>query len=144
MPNHPWRVAYPLMYICSNTSTYGSGLVAARIDTELILELCYMLRMIGVLLDGPALMLGDNMSVIINVTLPLSVLKKKHYAIGYHRVRESIATGVLLFAHISSTENIVDIMTKPLSNQQFHTLAKNILFRSPAHVKAKTSPAQKE
>ena len=59
------------------TSTYGSELVAARIATELILETRYMLRCLGVKLDGPALMLGDNMSVVLNTTVPSSVLKKK-------------------------------------------------------------------
>ena len=120
------------------SSTYGSELVAARIATELILELRYMLRMIGVPMDGPALLLGDNMSVVLNTTVPSSVLKKKHCAIGYHRVRESIAAGILQFAHIKSTDNIADIMTKPLPNQQFHTLAKEVLFRTPVHVKAMT------
>jgi hypothetical protein len=39
--------------------------------------------------DGPALMLGDNMSVVLNTAVPSSVLKKKHNAISYHRVREA-------------------------------------------------------
>jgi hypothetical protein len=39
------------------TSSYGSGLVASRIAMELILEIRYMLRSLGVALDGPALML---------------------------------------------------------------------------------------
>ncbi|MCY7390403.1 MAG: Ty1/Copia family ribonuclease HI, partial [Leptolyngbyaceae cyanobacterium CAN_BIN12] len=39
------------------TSTYGSELVAARVATEMILDLRYKLRMLGVPLDGPALML---------------------------------------------------------------------------------------
>jgi hypothetical protein len=43
------------------TSTYGSELVASRVATELILEIRYILRSLGVALDGPALMLGDNM-----------------------------------------------------------------------------------
>jgi hypothetical protein len=126
------------------SSTYGSELVAARIATELILELRYMLRMIGVPLDGPAMMLGDNMSVVLNTTLPSSVLKKKHCAIGYHRVREAIAGGVLTFAHIPSTENIADIMTKPLGNQQFYTLVKPLLFRQPVHVQVKGPGVQEE
>jgi hypothetical protein len=46
------------------TSTNGSELVSSRVATELILEVRYMLRSLGVALDGPALMLGDNMSVI--------------------------------------------------------------------------------
>ena len=123
------------------SSTYGSELVAARIATELILELRYMLRMIGVPIDGPAKLLGDNMSVVINTTVPSSVLKKKHCAIGYHRVRESIAAGVMTFAHIPSTDNIADIMTKPLPNQQFHKLVKPILFRAPVHVQPKLENA---
>jgi hypothetical protein len=55
---------------------------------ELILEIRYMLRSLGVALDGPALMLGDNMSVVLNTTVPSSVLEKKHNAIAYHRMSE--------------------------------------------------------
>jgi hypothetical protein len=71
------------------TSTYGSELVASRVATaaELILEVSFMLRSLGVALNGPALMLGDNMSVLLNTTVFPSVLKKKHDAIAYHRVR---------------------------------------------------------
>jgi hypothetical protein len=38
------------------TSSYGSELVASRVATQLILEVRYMLRSLGVALDGPALM----------------------------------------------------------------------------------------
>jgi hypothetical protein len=37
------------------TSTHGSDLVASRIATDLILEIRYMLRSLGVALDGPAI-----------------------------------------------------------------------------------------
>jgi hypothetical protein len=50
-----------------------------------------------VALDGPALMLGDNISVVLNTTIPSSVLKKKHNAIAYHRVREGIAARIMKF-----------------------------------------------
>jgi hypothetical protein len=52
------------------TSTYGSELVASRIATELILEISYIRRSLGIALDGPALMFGDNMSVVLNTTVP--------------------------------------------------------------------------
>ena len=51
------------------TSTSGSELVASRIATELILEVRFMLRSLGVVLDGPTLMLGDNMSVVLNTSV---------------------------------------------------------------------------
>ena len=65
----------------AESSMYGLELVAARIATKLIMELRYTLRILVVLLDRSALMLGDNMSVILSTTVPSSVLKKKHLGI---------------------------------------------------------------
>jgi hypothetical protein len=106
------------------TSTYGSELVDSRIAKEIILEVRYILRLFGVALDGPALMLGDNMSVVLNTTVPSSVLKKNHNAIAYHRVREAIAARIMRFAYIKSEEKFSDVLTKPLSKEKFHYLMK--------------------
>jgi hypothetical protein len=51
-----------------------------------------------VALDGPALMLGDNMSVVLNTTIPSSVLRKRHNAIAYLREREAITARIMRFA----------------------------------------------
>jgi hypothetical protein len=75
-----------------------------------------MLRSLGVALDGPALMLGGNMTVVLNTTDPSSVLKKKHNAIAYHRVREAVAARIMRFAYMKSEENVSDVLTKPLIN----------------------------
>ena len=111
------------------TSTYGSELVAARTAVELVMETRYTLRMLGVPLEGPALMLGDNMSVVLNTTLPSSKLTKKHQAIAYHRVRECVAGKIIRFTHIPSKENIADVLTKPLPNNDFQNLVSPVLFR---------------
>ena len=71
-----------------------------------------MLQSLGVALDGPALMLGDNMSVVLNTLVPSSVLIKKHKGIAYHRVGEGIAVKILRFAHIRSEENVSDTFQK--------------------------------
>ena len=60
------------------TSTYGSELVAGKVATELKLGYRYTLRVMRVLQDGPVLLLGDNNSVVMNCTMPSSVLKKNH------------------------------------------------------------------
>jgi hypothetical protein len=85
--------------------------VASRIATELILEVRFMLRSLGVDLGGPTLMLGDKMSVVLNTLVPSSALKKKHNAIAYHHVREAIAAKVMRFAYVKSEENVSDILT---------------------------------
>jgi hypothetical protein len=56
-------------------------------------------------------MLGNNMSVVLNTTFPSSVLKKKHNAIAYHRVREAIAARIMRFAYIKSEQNVSDVLT---------------------------------
>jgi hypothetical protein len=107
------------------TSTYGSEMVASRISTEFILEIRYMLWSLGVALDGPALMLGDNLSVVLNTTVTSIVLKKKQNAISYHRVRKTIAERMMRYAYIKSEENLSDVLTKPLSKEKFHYLMKS-------------------
>ena len=97
----------------------------------MVIELWYMLCMIGVLVDGPSLMLGDNNSVVLNTSVPSSVLKKKHHACAYHQVHEAIAGGIVNFGHIWSKTNFADMLSKPLANDIFHILVKPLLFYTP-------------
>ena len=129
----------PLIWITKRqktveTSTYGAELVAARMATETLLEVRYKLRMLGVPVEETSVMMGDNMSVVLNTTLPSSVLKKKHNACAYHRVRETIAAGIMEVRHIDTINNVADILTKPLGPQVFHRLLKENLFRRPITV----------
>lgn len=111
------------------TSTYGSEMVAARIAAEKIMEIRWNLRALGVPIDGPAMMYGDNKSVILSTTMPSSVLKKKHLACNYFRIRESIASRIIRFEYVKSARNYADVMTKPLAKHEFQTLVKPMLFR---------------
>jgi hypothetical protein len=56
--------------------------------TEYIRGFRYKLRMMGITVDEPAFVFGDNQSVLANTTDPSSTLKKKSNAIAYHIVRE--------------------------------------------------------
>ena len=95
-------------------------MVAARIATELIMEMRYKLRMLGVPILGSAALYGNNQSVVLNTTVPISVLKKKSNSIAYNRVRETMAADILHFFHIRSTKNIADILTKPIGPKVFY------------------------
>jgi hypothetical protein len=129
----------PLIWISKRqktveSSTYGSELVAARIAIDLIIEMRYKFRMLGIQLEKQTVMVGDNMSVVLNTTIPSSSLKKKHLACSYHRVREAIAGKFVVFGHIDSVVNLADIGTKPLSTLIFHKLIGPYLFRIPKHL----------
>jgi hypothetical protein len=94
----------------------------------------YIYRSLGVSLDGPALILGDDRSVFLNTTVPSTYLKKKHNSITYHSVKEDIVARIMRFAYIKSEENISDAMTKSLNDEKFHYLIKRWLFRVPGRM----------
>ena len=111
------------------TSTFGSEFVALRIAVELIEALRYKLRMFGVLIDGASNVMCDNKSVVTNSTEPASVLKKKHNAICYHRVREAVAAKIIRIAHIPTGQNLADMFTKPLGGCKLFEFCKKILYQ---------------
>ena len=94
------------------TSVFGAEFVAMKTATEAARGLRYKLRMMGIEVDEPNYIYGDNMSVIHNTQRPESTLKKKSVSICYHFMRESVAMGESLTAHIRSEHNPADICTK--------------------------------
>ena len=87
----------------------------------------YKLRMFGIPIDNPTYVFCDNQSVITNSTTPGSKLKKKHVSISYHRVRESIASGIIKIAYIPSKDNLADVLTKMLGGPQLRHLCQAFL-----------------
>ena len=69
------------------SSSFGSEFVVLRTAKDMIVALCYKLRMFDVPMDGPANVLCDNNGVVKNTTIPESMLPKKHNAINYHAIR---------------------------------------------------------
>ena len=69
------------------TATYGFEFVIVRIATDKIIETRYMLRMLGVPLNGPSYLFGDNLAVVNSSSIPDDTLKKRHNALSYPRVR---------------------------------------------------------
>ena len=63
---------------------FGAECVAMKQGVEELRGIRYKLRMMGVNIDGPTYVYGDNMSVIHNTSTPESVLKKKSNSIYYH------------------------------------------------------------
>ena len=115
-------------------ATYGSEMVASRIAVEMLISMRYFLFMLGINVEPSSFLVGDNMAVVLNTTIPSSALKRKHQACNYHKIRESIAAGFIRYGHIRSNENVADLLTKPLVRSVFERLCSQYLFR-----KAKTT-----
>ena len=97
------------------TSTFGSEFVAMKKAAEYVQGLRYKLRMMGIKVDEPACIFGDNKSILFNTTNPGSTLKKRSNAIAYHFVREGVARDEWGTAYVCPDDNVADMLTKSLS-----------------------------
>ena len=86
------------------------------------------LRYLGVKVDVPTFMFGDNQSVMTSSTVPHSSLNKRHNALAYHRVRESVAAGIVNFMKIDGKQNPADALTKFLPYVTWWPLIQPLLF----------------
>jgi hypothetical protein len=82
------------------TSVFGAEFVAMKVGFEACCGLMYKLRMMGVPIDEPFYCYGDHMSVIQNTQNPESTLKTKSNLICFHYIRECVAMGEAMIAHI--------------------------------------------
>ena len=111
------------------SSTFGSEIVALRTCLELIKELRYKLRMMGVPIDGPAVVWCDNQSVAKGAAVPEAKLNKKHLGICYHAVREASAAKIWQVGFIKGEHNIADCLTKILSGTVLEKQVKQWMYR---------------
>ena len=94
------------------TATFGSEFVAARSATEQTTDIRNTFRYLGVPVETPTMMFGDNETVVNSSSVPHSKLMKRHNALSYHRVREAIAARIMAFHHIPGADNPADILSK--------------------------------
>ena len=62
--------------------------------------------MMGITVDEPTFVFGDNQSVLANTTNPTSMLKKKSNAIAYLFVHEGVAHDEWRMAYINTNDNV--------------------------------------
>ena len=103
------------------TSSFGSEFTAMKQCTEYVRGLRYKLRMLGIPVELPTYIYGDNQSVLANTTVPDSTLKKKSNSIAYHFVREGCARDEWRTTYVNTHENVADLLTKPLPSGEKRT-----------------------
>jgi hypothetical protein len=110
------------------TATYGSEFVAARICVEQIIDLRNTLRYLGVPVRDKSFMFGDNKSVVDSSMQIHAKLHKRHTMLSFHRVRETIAAGIVTFHFIPGDDNPADILSKHWGYTQIKERLKALLF----------------
>jgi hypothetical protein len=70
------------------------------------------LKCFGIPIGGATNMFCNNNAVVKNVSLPESTLSKKHNAINFHIIWESVAAKIICVGKEDTLTNIADIFTK--------------------------------
>ena len=110
------------------TATYGAEELAARTAIEQCRANRLTFHYLGVPIEGPTLVLGDNKSVVDGATIPHRRLNKRHLMLSWHYVREAIATGMYDYVHIPGSINPADILSKHWNYQNVWPMLRPILF----------------
>ena len=101
------------------SSTYTAEFMAGRTAAEEAVALRYTLRALGIPIEQPTNLNGDNLGMLQSIQLPDAQMKKKHIAISFHLVRESVAAGIVKPIKIHSKWNFADIFTKQIPSTAY-------------------------
>ncbi|CAA2976663.1 copia-type [Olea europaea subsp. europaea] len=109
----------------------------------------FILRDLCIPIVSPPILYCDNISALHMTINPVFHAHSKYIELDYHFVRERVALGLLVIRHISTSDQVVDLFTKPMSKAVFghfrtklclhppHSLREGI---STTHLSSKESP----
>ena len=98
-----------------------------KVATEYVCGLRYKLRIMGIPMDEPVFVFGDNQYVLCITYNPASTLKKKSNIIVFHHVRDGSAREKWSTEYVNTHENLADILTKPLSEEKRWKFVRTLL-----------------
>jgi hypothetical protein len=118
----------------SRSSTEAEYKSVANTAAEL-LWIRSLLKELRLTLSGPLKIWCDNIGAIYLSVNPIFHARTKHVAIDFHFVRELVASKDLEILFVPSTDQIADVLTKPLVSKRFHYLSYKLNVRSlPLHL----------
>jgi hypothetical protein len=129
----PWVNGTPIDWFSKKqgaveTATYGSEFMAARLSVEQIKALRNTLRYLGVPLQQTSYMFGDN-KLVVDSSMRIDAKRhKRHTTLSFHKVREAIAVGMVIFTHIMGALNPADILSKHWEYAAVWKLLRPLLF----------------
>ena len=98
-------------------------------------EVCWilsLLRELGIKVTTTPTIYSDNKGATYLSANPVFHSRMKHLALDYHFVRQQVQSRTVRVTHVSSHDQLADIMTKPLSRARFNDLAIKIGITSGA------------
>jgi hypothetical protein len=115
---------------CSSTEAEYRSLASAITE---VFWIRMVLKDLGVFLPDPPLLWCDNLSALALASNLVFHAKTKHIEVDYHFIREKVVCCDIVVKFVSTTDQLVDILTKCLPSPSFTRLRNNLLlsFRQP-------------
>lgn len=114
------------------TSTTEAEYMALTEGAKEVAWLRAMARDLGVRLDGPVQLWGDNQSALKLAENPGFYRRTKHIDIQWHFIRQEVAEGRVRLDYIATANQRADILTKGLARPAHERLADALGVRSTA------------
>jgi hypothetical protein len=106
------------IFVGRNVTTYRATVGCRRLDD----------LHLGPPKDSPIPIFNDNNSCIALSKNPVHHDKSKHIAMRYHFLREKVKDGLIDLSHVSSADNIADLLTNPLPADTFSRLCECLVL----------------
>ncbi|CAA7029021.1 unnamed protein product [Microthlaspi erraticum] len=95
--------------------------------------ICSLLGELGIKLSLPPVIYCDNVGAIYLCANLVFHSRMKHIALDYHFIRNLVQSGALRVVHVSTHDQLADVLTKPLSRAAFYNCSSKIgVSRSPS------------
>ena len=96
--------------------------------------ICSLLSELGVNLLQQLVIFCDNVGAMTLCSNPIFHSCMKQVAIDYHFIRDKVQYGLQRVSHISVSDQLADVLTKPLAHSQFDLMKFKIGLASPPSI----------
>ena len=114
------------------SSTEAEYMSISLVSQECV-YLLSLVKSLGLDLDGPILLQGDNHGAIKLSQNPITHSRSKHIDIRHHFVRDLVEREVIQLQYIPTDQNIADILTKALGRPKFNQFRSDLFCQSVEH-----------
>lgn len=131
--HHPVSWSSKKQNTIARSSTEAEYRSVANASSELI-WIASLLHELGIPFDKPPTIYCDNVGATYLCANPVFHSRMKHVALDYHFIRKQVQSGALRVVHVSTKDQLADVLTKPLSRPAFTTMVNKIGVASPPSI----------